>query len=227
MRSLALCLLLLPLLAGCRMPGSTPPVVKLGLLAPFEGRDRAIGYHLLPATRLAVSEAGALPFRVEWVVLDTHGDPVIAAQRAHEMALDPHLAAVIGPTSGTAVAAVEPILRSAGIPLWPLVPAHVHALPESAEAAFRAATAPPDARWHYLDAPPPPAEFTAIYRAATGTDPWPLDAAAYAATRAALDAYRCRERAGCPAPTWEPTLWRYAGARGRFPGEPVAAEPQP
>ena len=51
-----LCVPLLLLLLGC---ASVRPVIKIGLVAPFEGRDRAIGYDAVYAARLAVRQANA------------------------------------------------------------------------------------------------------------------------------------------------------------------------
>ena len=54
-----LVVLILVLLTGCLQ---TPPhVVKIGLVAPFEGRYREIGYDVIPAARLAVREWAARP----------------------------------------------------------------------------------------------------------------------------------------------------------------------
>ncbi|HBY93993.1 MAG TPA: hypothetical protein DEP84_08520, partial [Chloroflexi bacterium] len=104
---------LLGLVTGCRPPGSTAPIIKLGLLAPFEGAYRQFGYHLIPAARLAVQEAQAAGHlggvRIEWVVLDTHGDPAVAAQRARELAVDSDVVAVIGPALPETVAPAQAV----------------------------------------------------------------------------------------------------------------------
>jgi hypothetical protein len=217
------------LLVGCRALGSTVPVVKLGLLAPFEGRYRAVGYHLLPAARLAVSEAALTDVKLEWVILDTHGDPAQAVQRARELAVDPAVVAVIGPVLPESVAAVRPVLDGAGLPFWPLLPEDVPVLAEqpllsSSPAGMVAAlTEPPGEPWFYLDAAPPEAAFAASYQAASGTTPWPLDEAAYRATRAAIASEICQGRAACDAPDWQPSLTLYQGLTGHFPGSPLRA----
>lgn len=219
-------------MTGCRQLGSTPPVIKVGLLAPFEGAYRQFGYHLLPAVRLATQEAQASghlqEVRIEWVALDTHGDPRIAAQRSRELAVDPDVVAVIGPTLPETVAAAQPVLEAAGIPTWPLVAAspplvdggaHGHApLPVSAAHAVLAAAEARPAPWFYVDAAPPDPAFAAAYTALTGMAPWPLDAAAYRATHAALAVLPCRAGAACAA-AWQPSLALYRGEPGRFPGD--------
>jgi len=99
---LASCLLLLSsgllLLASCS--ASTAPVVKLGLVAPFEGRYRAIGYEAIYAARLAIREinqsGGVDGYRVELVALDDSGSADRAAEQARKLALDPQVVAVIG-----------------------------------------------------------------------------------------------------------------------------------
>ena len=62
---------LLMILSGC---ASVKPVVKIGLVAPFEGRARAVGYDAIYAARLAVREANAAGgiggYRLAVVALD-------------------------------------------------------------------------------------------------------------------------------------------------------------
>ena len=41
------------------MPGDAAPVVKIGVIAPFEGAGRPLGYAVLPAIKAAVAEANA------------------------------------------------------------------------------------------------------------------------------------------------------------------------
>ncbi len=47
------------LLTGCQFPGTVRPTVKIGLVAPFEGRYRYVGYDVIYAVRLALHEANA------------------------------------------------------------------------------------------------------------------------------------------------------------------------
>lgn len=76
------------------------PVVKIGLVAPFEGRHRDVGYDAVYAARLAVREinARAAPneLRLELVALDDSGDADLARQSAASLVLDPDVMAVIG-----------------------------------------------------------------------------------------------------------------------------------
>lgn len=85
------------LLVGC---SSVEPVVKVGLVGPFEGEHRAIGYDVIYSARLAVreiNEAGGIAgHRVALVALDDGGDVALAEQTAVSMSIDPGVVAVIG-----------------------------------------------------------------------------------------------------------------------------------
>jgi len=122
-KQIALCtslvLILLLATSGCRLPGSTPAVVKIGLTAPFEGLYRPLGYDALYGVKLAIRErnsaggvGGAL---VELVALDDHFDPQRAVSVAREMAIDPDVMGVIGPLSGTLALAVQEEYQRAGL----------------------------------------------------------------------------------------------------------------
>jgi len=97
---LALLLSIALLLTGCRFPGSTPPLIKIGLVAPFEGQLRARGYEVLYAVKLAVrqwNEAGGVGgYKVELVALDDSGDPSKATQQVRELAVDRDVLGVVG-----------------------------------------------------------------------------------------------------------------------------------
>ena len=88
------------ILVGCQ-PGS-PEVVKIGLVAPFEGENRDIGYDGIYAARLAIREfnesqqAGNSDIRVALVALDDSGNGDIAAGNAQALAADPAIIAVVG-----------------------------------------------------------------------------------------------------------------------------------
>ena len=99
-------------LAGCRIPGSVRPVVKIGLVAPFEGPQRTLAYDALFGSRLAVQRhnrtAGPGQPLVELVALNDDGRPAESRQQAREMAIDPDIVGVIGPWSAaTAQAALD------------------------------------------------------------------------------------------------------------------------
>ena len=97
------------------------PVVKIGLVAPFEGRYRALGYEALHAVKLALYErnerGGVAGSVVELVALNDDGDPERAAALAAQFAVDPDVYGVIGPFSLAAVTAAAPAYAENELPL--------------------------------------------------------------------------------------------------------------
>ena len=115
-------LLLVPcalLLAAC-LP-VTRPVVKIALVAPFEGRYRDVGYEVIYAVRLAVREAnangGVAGYSVELLALDDSGDPEMAVAQARKVAADPQVVGVIGHWLDATTLAAAPRYEAEGIPL--------------------------------------------------------------------------------------------------------------
>ncbi|MCS7283881.1 MAG: ABC transporter substrate-binding protein [Anaerolineae bacterium] len=116
-----LCLLLF--LTACRVPGATRPVVKIGLVAPFEGRYRYVGYGLFAAVRLALREINATggigypAYSVELVAYDDGADPEMARQQAEKLAVDSQIVLVIGHFREATTRAALPIYAREGLPL--------------------------------------------------------------------------------------------------------------
>jgi branched-chain amino acid transport system substrate-binding protein len=109
-------------LAGCDLvPGGTAPVVRIGLVAPFEGRHRGIGYDVIYAARLAIRQANARGgiegYRVELVALDDGGEPELAERAARSLIIDPMVVAAMGHWLDETTAAARPIYLAAGLPL--------------------------------------------------------------------------------------------------------------
>ena len=133
---------------GCY--GSTPPVVKLGLIAPFEERYRDDGYAALHAVRRAVQErnaaGGVAGHQVALVALNDNGRPDEARQRAANLAVDRDVLGVVGPLHGDAAAAAGPVLAAEGLSWIPL------ASPQAAEQPGRVAVDAYDAANRLLDA---------------------------------------------------------------------------
>ncbi|MBP8000931.1 MAG: ABC transporter substrate-binding protein [Chloroflexi bacterium] len=100
---------------------STPPVVKIGLVAPFEGRDRSLGYDVIYSARLAVremNEAGGIEGTyVALVALDDGGDVALAEATAQSLVLDPAVVVVLGHWLPETTAAAAPLYASADLPL--------------------------------------------------------------------------------------------------------------
>ena len=107
------------LLTAC---SSTPPVIKIGLVAPCEGRDRPIGYDVIYSARLAVreiNEAGGVEGTfVALVALDDGGDVELAQATAQSLVLDPAVVAVMGHWLPETTTAAAPIYATASLPLF-------------------------------------------------------------------------------------------------------------
>jgi len=99
----------------------TRPVVKIGLVAPFEGRYRDVGYEVIYAVRLAVREAnaagGVAGYTIELTALDDGGDPAQAAEQARKMAADPAILGVIGHWLDSTTHDAAPVYAAEGLPL--------------------------------------------------------------------------------------------------------------
>jgi branched-chain amino acid transport system substrate-binding protein len=118
---LALLLCQLGPVAACTSRGGAGPTVKIGLVAPFEGLYRPLGYEVLPAVKLAIKErnqAGGAGGRIiELVALNDGQDPATAAQRAREMVVDPDIMGVIGHFDDETTLAALPVYAKAGLAL--------------------------------------------------------------------------------------------------------------
>jgi ABC-type branched-subunit amino acid transport system substrate-binding protein len=100
---------------------STLPVIKIGLVAPFEGRYRTLGYEALYAVKLAVRERNAAGgvdgYMVELVALDDGEDAESRRFLAHKFAVDERVVGVIGPFSGDSLYAAASTYEELGLPL--------------------------------------------------------------------------------------------------------------
>lgn len=114
------CALLLLLLTACA-PAKLPPVVKIGLVAPFEGRYRYIGYDAIYAARLAVREInaqGGVEGRyLELVAYDDRGSPELARVVARNLIVDPAVVAVLGHYRQESTSAAQELYVTAQLPL--------------------------------------------------------------------------------------------------------------
>jgi hypothetical protein len=102
------------------LPGDAAAVIKIGVIAPFEGAGRPLGYAVLPAIKAAAQEANARGdlgrYRVLVVAFNDDLDPPRAAEQARALALDGDVIAVLGPWTRPAAEAAGPILAGAGLP---------------------------------------------------------------------------------------------------------------
>ncbi|MEO1665541.1 MAG: hypothetical protein AAFU54_12965 [Chloroflexota bacterium] len=80
------------LFAGCAV-NRTPPITRIALLAPFEGRYREVGYQALYAARMAIAETGRID--LELLAIDDGGSVETAIDRAAALNNDPLVAVVL------------------------------------------------------------------------------------------------------------------------------------
>lgn len=103
-------------MTGCL---GTKPILKIGLVAPFEGLGRPLGYDVLYAVKVAIQErnssGGTGGYMVALVALDDGDDPKTAIQRAREMTTDPDVVGVIGHFSLKTCRATEEEYQRAGL----------------------------------------------------------------------------------------------------------------
>ena len=108
-------------LAACTAPGDAVRVIKIGVIAPFEGLGRPLGYAVLPAIKGALADANASgtlgSYRVALVALNDDLAPTTAAAQAQVLAADPDVVAALGPFDSAAAQAVAAVLGQAGVPL--------------------------------------------------------------------------------------------------------------
>lgn len=121
----------------------TRPTLKIGLVAPFEGRYRDVGYEVIYATRLAVREANAQGgvggYSIELIALDDSGQAAQAQEQARKLAVDPHVVGVIGHWLDETSLAAAPEYAAAGLPFFattsatPLDQTAIRAWPEQTQ----------------------------------------------------------------------------------------------
>ena len=118
-----LCLVLIAccLLSACTAPRTT---FKIALVAPFEGRQRQIGYNAFPAMRMALREvntAGGIGrYAIEFVAYNDNADPIFAARVAHNVVQDSQVLIVLGHLRQDTTDAALPVYAQAGLPVLAL-----------------------------------------------------------------------------------------------------------
>jgi branched-chain amino acid transport system substrate-binding protein len=121
--SLAILLALLAIASGpgCSSVAAWNGLVKIGVVAPFEGQDAPRAAAFLQGARLAASEAnrhgGAQGLRVELVAWNEPIDPGAAGNTAQKLAIDPLIVVVIGHIESASARAALPKYRAAGMAL--------------------------------------------------------------------------------------------------------------
>ena len=94
------------------------PVIKIGLLAPFEGLHRRSGYVALRAMREAIAEVAPAEAVIMPLALDDAADPVQVARAARKLLQDPDVRALIGPYSPALAQQIEPLLTAHTVAWW-------------------------------------------------------------------------------------------------------------
>lgn len=111
----------LSLITGSCVPARVPEVIKIGLVAPFEGAYRAYGYDAIYAARLAVREINAASVSEGWalelVAYDDRAEPDMARASARNLVTDSDVLAVIGHFTGGTTTAASDIYTAAELPL--------------------------------------------------------------------------------------------------------------
>lgn len=113
--------LLVLLLVACTAVRVTRPVIKIGLVAPFEGQYRYVGYDAIYAARLALREANIAEitkgYQLDLVAHDDMGTIAGALGAARNLVRDPQVAVVIGHYRDKTTAAARELYSQAGLPL--------------------------------------------------------------------------------------------------------------
>ena len=110
---------LLLLLTSCT---SVRPIVKIGLIAPFEGLYRESGYASLAAMRQALADCTPPGLDVLPVALDDSGDPAKAQRAAQKLLVDPAVRAIVGPLLLESVPAVATVITPTAVMPWYIPP---------------------------------------------------------------------------------------------------------
>ena len=138
------CLLLLS--AACT---SVDPVVKIGLVGPFVGKHRDVGYDVIYSMRLAVRDinrnGGINGHRIGLVALDDFGNPEMAKENARALEVDDSVVAVIGHWLPETTRSASEIYRDGNLVLIeagevPFGPYDPNALPADFQAAYEEVT---------------------------------------------------------------------------------------
>lgn len=133
-------------MSACR---GAPQSLKVGLVAPFEGRWRALGYDAVYAARLAVreiNELGGVAGRpVELVALDDSAQTDLARHAAASLVVDPDVYAVVGHGLPETTASALPLYEDHNLPLIvlgqaPFEPVDPASLPGDFHARYEAVT---------------------------------------------------------------------------------------
>lgn len=97
---------------------SVRPVIKIGLLAPFEGLHRRSGYSALTAMRQAIAEMAPAEVAMMPLALDDAADPAQVERAARKLLQDPDVRALIGPYSPFLAQRIELLVTAHELAWW-------------------------------------------------------------------------------------------------------------
>ena len=114
------CLLMLwVLVSGCQFSGGTKPVIKIGLIAPFDGELRHVGYQRLYGVKLALQEAnlagGVAGYKIELVALNDYASPSETTLQAQELVIDSYVRGIVGQWETPLLQVSTPIYQAADL----------------------------------------------------------------------------------------------------------------
>ncbi|MCX6044073.1 MAG: ABC transporter substrate-binding protein [Chloroflexi bacterium] len=96
---------------------SLRPVVKIGLIAPFEGLYRRTGYDALVAMRMAIADTPVAGVDILPLALDDGNDPWQARRTAQKLLIDPGVSAVVGPLNPATLFRIQDLMPPSH-PVW-------------------------------------------------------------------------------------------------------------
>jgi branched-chain amino acid transport system substrate-binding protein len=99
---------------------SIRPVIKIGLLAPFEGVERRSGYVALTAMRQAIADSTPTNVTIMPLALDSGADSTGVERAARKLLQDAAVAALVGPYTPLLIQQMETVVTRTHLP-W-LVP---------------------------------------------------------------------------------------------------------
>jgi branched-chain amino acid transport system substrate-binding protein len=112
---------LFTVLSACSIAQVTRPVVKIALVAPFEGQYRYVGYDAIYAARLALRDAnaagGVAGYSVELVAFDDRGTVDGARTAARNLSMDSQVVSVVGHYQERTTEAARALYGQAELPV--------------------------------------------------------------------------------------------------------------
>lgn len=97
---------------------SIRPVIKIGLLASFEGLHRRSGYAALTAMRQAIADYAPAAVAIMPLAVDAGADPIQAERAVRKLLQDRAVRGLIGPFDPGLAYQIDPVVAAANLPWW-------------------------------------------------------------------------------------------------------------